>query len=105
MALYKGQSSRVLKLGYTGGSREQGFQRCFADRYNQSLVPSAAQAKTSVVEMIATEFDCKIKYNWFRVVLHTVDSLNVNHELRSKKKIKAILYHADISNDISPFAN
>ena len=101
MALYKSQSSRVLKLGYTGGSRGQGFQR----RYNQNLVPSAAQAKTSVVEMIATEFDYKIKYNWFRVVLHTVDSLNVKHELRSKKKIKAILYHADISNDISPFAN
>ena len=34
---------------------------------------------------IATEFDYRIQYNRFRVVLHTVDSLNVKHELRSKK--------------------
>ena len=46
--------------------------------------------------MIATEFDYRIQYNRFRVVLHAVDSLNVKHELRSKKN-KAILYHADIS--------
>ena len=46
--------------------------------------------------VIATEFDYRIQYNRFRVVLHAVDSLNVKHELRSKKS-KAILYHADIS--------
>ena len=47
--------------------------------------------------VIATEFDYIIQYKRFRVVLHAVDSLNVKHELRSKKIIKAILYHADIS--------
>ena len=31
---------------------------------------------------IATEFDYRIQYNRFRVVLHAVDSLNVKHELR-----------------------
>ena len=45
--------------------------------------------------MIATEFDYRIQYNRFRVVLHAVDRLNVKHELQSKKK--AILYHVDIS--------
>ena len=35
--------------------------------------------------MIATEFDYRIQYNRFRVVLHAVDSLNVKNELRSKK--------------------
>ena len=47
--------------------------------------------------MIATEFGYRIQYNRFRVVLHAVDSLNVKHELRSEKKKKTILYHADIS--------
>ena len=37
---------------------------------------------------IATEFDYRIQYNRFKVVLHAVDSLNVKHELRSKKKFK-----------------
>ena len=32
-----GQSWRVLKSGYTAGSPEQGFRRCFADGVNQSL--------------------------------------------------------------------
>ena len=45
--------------------------------------------------VIATEFDYRIQYSWFRVVLHAVDSLNVKHELRSKI-VKVILYHADI---------
>ena len=36
--------------------------------------------------MIATEFDYGITlYNHFRAVLHAVDSLNVKHELRSRK--------------------
>ena len=35
--------------------------------------------------VIATEIDYRIQYNRFRVVLHAVDSLNVKHELRSKK--------------------
>ena len=46
--------------------------------------------------MIATEFDYRIKYNCFRVVLYAVDSLNVKHELQLKKD-KAILNRADIS--------
>ena len=36
-----GQSWRVLKSGYTVGSPEQGFRRCFADGVNQSLISSA----------------------------------------------------------------
>ena len=35
--------------------------------------------------MIVTKLDYRIQYNQFRVVLHAVDSLNVEHELRSKK--------------------
>ena len=38
-------------------------------------------------------------YNRFRV-LHAVDSLNLKHELKSKKS-EAILYHADISKRYS----
>ena len=36
-----GQSWHVLKSGYTAGSPEQGFRRCFADRVNQSLISYA----------------------------------------------------------------
>ena len=36
-----GQSWRVLKSGYTAGSPEQGFRRCFADGVNQRLISSA----------------------------------------------------------------
>ena len=36
-----GQSWRVLKSGYTAGSPEQGFRRCFADGVSQSLISSA----------------------------------------------------------------
>ena len=37
----------------------------------------------------------ELQLAWF-TELHAVDSLNVKHELRSKKG-KAILYHADTS--------
>ena len=40
-AFLTGQSWRVLKSGYTAGSSEQGFRRCFADGVNQSLISSA----------------------------------------------------------------
>ena len=53
--------------------------------------------------MIATEFDYRIQYNQFRVVLHAVDSLNVKHELRSKK-IKQFCIMQTFPNDISRFA-
>ena len=36
-----GHSWRVRKSGYTAGSPEQGFRRCFADGVNQSLISSA----------------------------------------------------------------
>ena len=36
-----GQSWRVLKSGYTAGSPEEGFRRCFEDGVNQSLISSA----------------------------------------------------------------
>ena len=35
--------------------------------------------------VIATKFDYRIQYDWFRVLLHAVDSLNFKLELRSKK--------------------
>ena len=50
--------------------------------------------------MIATEFDYRIQYNQFRVVLHAVDSLNVKHELRSKK-IKQFCIMQTFPNGIS----
>ena len=53
--------------------------------------------------VIATEFDYRIQYNRFRVVLHAVDSLNVKHELRSKK-IKQFCIKQTFPNDISLFA-
>ena len=53
--------------------------------------------------VIATEFDYRIQYNRFRVVLHAVDSLNVKHELRSKK-IKQFCLMQTFPNDISLFA-
>ena len=40
-----GQSWRVLKSGYTAGSPEQGFRRCFADGVNQSLISSARRLR------------------------------------------------------------
>ena len=48
--------------------------------------------------VIATEFDYRINLVQPvpRVALHAVESLNVKHESRSKK-IRAVLYHADIS--------
>ena len=42
-----GQSWCVLKSGDTAGSPEQGFQRCFADGVNQSLISSAHRLPTS----------------------------------------------------------
>ena len=51
---------------------------------------------------IATEFDYRIQYNRFRVVLHAVDSLNVKHEVRSKK-IKQFCIMQTFPNDISRF--
>ena len=53
--------------------------------------------------LIATEFDYRIQYNRFRVVRHAVDSLNVKHELRSKK-IKQFFIMQTFPNDISRFA-
>ena len=44
MAFLTVQSWRVLKFRYTGGDLEQGFQSCFANGLNQSLVSSAARA-------------------------------------------------------------
>ena len=35
---------RMLKSWYTDRGPEEGFQRCFADGLNQSLVSSVAQA-------------------------------------------------------------
>ena len=43
-----GQSWRVLKSGYTAGSPEQGFRRCFADGVNQSLISSARRLQLAV---------------------------------------------------------
>ena len=53
--------------------------------------------------VIATEFDYRIQYNRFRVVLHAVDILNVKHELRSKK-IKQFCIMQTFPNGVSRFA-
>ena len=53
--------------------------------------------------MIATEFDYRIQYNRFRVVLHAVHSLNVKRELKSEK-IKQFCIMQTFPNDISQFA-
>ena len=46
MDFLRGQSWRVPKSWYTGGDPEQGFQCCFTDKLNQSLVWSVALAST-----------------------------------------------------------
>ena len=56
------------------------------------------------ISVIATEFVYRILYNRFRVVLHAVDSLNVQHELPSNK-IKQYCIMQTFPNDISRFAN
>ena len=43
MVFSTGQSCCALKSWYTGGGPEQGFQRCFVDGLNQSLVSFVAQ--------------------------------------------------------------
>ena len=48
--------------------------------------------------MIATEFDYRIQYNRFRVVLHVVDSLNVKHELRSIDRLRPV--DSDVSKGV-----
>ena len=53
--------------------------------------------------VIATEFDYRIQCNRFRLALHAVDSLNVKHELRSKKTKQFCIMQA-FPNDISRFA-
>ena len=45
LAFLIGQSWRVLKSWYTGGSLERGFRCCSVDGLNQSLVSSVAQAR------------------------------------------------------------
>ena len=44
MAFLTGQSWCILKSWYAGGGLKQGFQCCFVDGLNQSLVSSVMQA-------------------------------------------------------------
>ena len=53
-ATLTGQSWRVLKSGYTAGSPEQGFRRCFADGVNQSLTSSARSLRLSKRQSLST---------------------------------------------------
>ena len=53
--------------------------------------------------VIATEFDYRIQYDQFRVVLQAVDSLKVKDELHLKK-IKQNCIMQTFPNDISRFA-
>ena len=53
--------------------------------------------------VIATEFDYRIQYNYFRVALHAADSLSIKHELRLKK-IKQVFIMQTFPNTISRFA-
>ena len=48
VAFLTGQSWRLLKSWYTVGGPEQGFQRCFAEGLNQSLVLSVVQASINL---------------------------------------------------------
>ena len=53
------------------------------------------------VYFIATDFDYRIQYNRFRVVLYVVYSLDVKHELRSKKSSNSVSVMQTFPNDIS----
>ena len=54
MAFLTGQSWRILKSWYRGGSLEKGFRRCFADVLNKSLVLSVAPATLICAEINVT---------------------------------------------------
>ena len=56
-----GQSWRVLKSGYTAGSPEEGFRRCFADGVNQSLISSARRLHMNKKRNLWW-------FKWYRVV-------------------------------------
>ena len=51
MAFLTGQSWHVLKSWYTGGGVEQGFQHCFADGLNWSLISSVAHKATKILAL------------------------------------------------------
>ena len=55
-AFLTGQSWRVLKSGYTAGSPEQGFRRCFADGVNQSLISSARRLAKGLMKKRSRSF-------------------------------------------------
>ena len=62
-----GQSWCVLNSWYTGKSPYyQGFRRCFADRLNQSLVSSAAQANRKCKPKVRNVLTPPLSYHtWF----------------------------------------
>ena len=64
MLFSTGQSWHVLKSWYTVGDLEQGFQCCFTDKLNQSLVTSAAQASSKLSWSI-TELDAPASFTCY----------------------------------------
>ena len=69
MAFLKSQSWRGLRSWYIRGGPEQGFQRCFADGLNQSLVSSAAQANHCIniycasIDKVLSELELRFSGN------------------------------------------
>ena len=60
----------------------QGPNSFFSVRANHCVFELSVPCVCLFDCVIVTEFDYRIRYNRFEVVLHAVDSLNVKHELR-----------------------
>ena len=73
-----GQSWCILTSGYTAGSPEQGFRRCFTDRVNQSLILSARRLDTKRSLIGGDCFGEKVAHGGLTVIV-----LQVNQRLRS----------------------
>ena len=74
MAFSAGQSWRVLKSWYTGGSPEEGFRRSLADGLNQSVVSSVAQAR-SLVHATGISFKLEATYEYSTAIHSTAQTL------------------------------
>ena len=94
-----GQSWRVLKSGYTAGSLEQAFRRCFADGVNQSLVSSARRLhflRRSQVQVL-DPFDTQLM-NFIRKYFHCLYSLlNLQYKFTVQRVNKASFFEVTTS--------
>ena len=90
-----GQSWCVLKSGYTAGSPEQGFRRCFADAVNQSLISSARRlAKLTPKECLSLKcgwwkwywiFPWQIHHVWLAEFLGQTVFIILMHHAKTKQ--------------------